>query len=36
MFELDPAFLTTSAVLPGLALCEARLQLDARFPWLAG
>ena len=34
MFELDPAFLTTSAVLPGLALCEARLQLDARFPWI--
>src|ERR1700761_2261712 len=34
MFELDPAFLTTSAALPGLALCEARLQLDARFPWI--
>jgi diadenosine tetraphosphate (Ap4A) HIT family hydrolase len=34
MFELDPAFLTTSATLPGLALCEARLQLDARFPWI--
>jgi diadenosine tetraphosphate (Ap4A) HIT family hydrolase len=34
MFELDPAFLLTSAALPGLALCEARLQLDARFPWI--
>jgi diadenosine tetraphosphate (Ap4A) HIT family hydrolase len=34
MFELDPAFPTTSKALPGLALCEARLQLDARFPWI--
>ena len=34
MFELDPAFILTSAALPGLALCEARLQLDARFPWI--
>ena len=34
MFELDPAFLATSAPLTGLALCEARLQLDARFPWI--
>jgi diadenosine tetraphosphate (Ap4A) HIT family hydrolase len=34
MFELDPAFQLTSIALPGLALCEARLQLDARFPWL--
>src|ERR1700722_1656114 len=34
MFELDPAFLATSEALPGLALCEARLQLDARFPWI--
>ena len=34
MFELDPAFLLTSMGLPGLALCEARLQLDARFPWI--
>ena len=34
MFELDPAFLATSRALPGLALCEARLQLDARFPWI--
>jgi diadenosine tetraphosphate (Ap4A) HIT family hydrolase len=34
MFELDPAFQLTSIALPGLALCEARLQLDARFLWL--
>jgi diadenosine tetraphosphate (Ap4A) HIT family hydrolase len=34
MFEFDPAFLATSEALPGLALCEARLQLDARFPWI--
>jgi diadenosine tetraphosphate (Ap4A) HIT family hydrolase len=34
MFALDPAFAATSRPLPGLALCEARLQLDARFPWL--
>ena len=34
MFELDPAFLATSEALPGLARCEARLQLDARFPWI--
>jgi diadenosine tetraphosphate (Ap4A) HIT family hydrolase len=34
MFELDPAFQLTSTALPELALCEARLQLDARFPWI--
>ena len=34
MFALDPAFLATSQALPSLALCEVRLQLDARFPWL--
>jgi len=34
MFRLDPAFLATSDVLASLALCEARLQLDARFPWI--
>ena len=34
MFELDPAFALTSKALPALALCEARLQLDARFPWI--
>jgi len=32
MFSLDPAFLATSDALASLALCEARLQLDARFP----
>jgi diadenosine tetraphosphate (Ap4A) HIT family hydrolase len=34
VFELDPAFLTTSEALRELPLCEARLQLDARFPWI--
>ena len=34
MFALDPAFSTTSAALRSLDLCQARLQLDARFPWL--
>ena len=34
MFELDPAFRATSEALPSLALCEARLQRDARFPWI--
>jgi diadenosine tetraphosphate (Ap4A) HIT family hydrolase len=34
MFELDPAFLATSAALSQLALCDARLQLDARFAWI--
>jgi diadenosine tetraphosphate (Ap4A) HIT family hydrolase len=34
MFRLDPAFLATSDALASLALCEARLQLDARFPWI--
>jgi diadenosine tetraphosphate (Ap4A) HIT family hydrolase len=34
MFELDPAFLATSAPLAALPLCEARLQADARFPWI--
>jgi diadenosine tetraphosphate (Ap4A) HIT family hydrolase len=34
MFELDPAFAATSNGLAQLALCEARLQLDARFPWV--
>jgi len=34
VFELDPAFLPTSEALVSLALCEARLQLDARFPWI--
>jgi diadenosine tetraphosphate (Ap4A) HIT family hydrolase len=34
MFALDPAFSTTSAHLRTLELCQARLQLDARFAWL--
>jgi diadenosine tetraphosphate (Ap4A) HIT family hydrolase len=34
MFRLHPAFEAGSAPLTSLALCEARLQLDARFPWL--
>jgi diadenosine tetraphosphate (Ap4A) HIT family hydrolase len=34
MFELDPAFHASSAALPSLPLCAARLQLDARFPWI--
>ena len=34
MFDLDPAFLATSQVLGDLALCHARLQADARFPWI--
>ncbi|HEY3799382.1 MAG TPA: HIT family protein [Caulobacteraceae bacterium] len=34
MFELDPAFLATSRGLMALPLCEARLQLDARFAWI--
>jgi diadenosine tetraphosphate (Ap4A) HIT family hydrolase len=31
---LDPAFEAGSAPLASLPLCEVRLQLDARFPWL--
>lgn len=34
MFELDPAFLASSEALASLPLCEARLQRDARFPWI--
>ena len=34
MFELAPAFLATSEALGDLALCHARLQADARFPWV--
>jgi diadenosine tetraphosphate (Ap4A) HIT family hydrolase len=33
-FELDPALLAHSAALTHLPLSEARLQLDARFPWI--
>jgi diadenosine tetraphosphate (Ap4A) HIT family hydrolase len=34
VFQLAPAFLDTSAPLTALTLCEARLQLDARWPWI--
>ncbi|MBS0331763.1 MAG: HIT domain-containing protein [Proteobacteria bacterium] len=34
MFELDPAFVATSHALGDLALSHARLQADARFPWI--
>ncbi|THD57743.1 HIT domain-containing protein [Phenylobacterium sp.] len=34
MFEIDPAFIATSHALGDLALCHARLQADARFPWI--
>jgi diadenosine tetraphosphate (Ap4A) HIT family hydrolase len=33
-FILDPAFVATSAQLGDLPLCHARLQLDARYPWV--
>lgn len=33
-FRVDPAFETGSAALGRLGLCEVRLQLDARYPWL--
>ncbi|MBO9558126.1 MAG: HIT domain-containing protein, partial [Caulobacter sp.] len=33
-FELDPAFVATAAALGDLPLCHARLQLDARYPWV--
>jgi diadenosine tetraphosphate (Ap4A) HIT family hydrolase len=34
MATIDPAFLSTSEPLGELALCQARLQADARFPWI--
>lgn len=34
MFVLDAAFQGTSVFLADLSLCQARLQADARFPWL--
>ncbi|HWA63654.1 MAG TPA: HIT domain-containing protein [Caulobacteraceae bacterium] len=34
MFALDPAFEATSEPVCRLPLCEARLQRDARWPWL--
>ena len=33
-FNLVPAFLSTSEPLASLRLSEARLQTDARFPWI--
>lgn len=33
-FRVDPAFEAGSAALGRLGLCEVRLQLDARYPWL--
>jgi diadenosine tetraphosphate (Ap4A) HIT family hydrolase len=33
-FALAPAFVETSTPLMMLGLCEARLQLDARWPWI--
>ncbi|WP_312161268.1 HIT domain-containing protein [Phenylobacterium sp.] len=34
MFEIDPAFLATSHALGDLRLSHARLQDDARYPWI--
>ncbi len=34
MFRIDPAFEATSEPLAELGLCHARLQDDARFPWI--
>jgi len=34
MFQPDPAFPATSRLLGELGLCQARLQADARFPWI--
>lgn len=34
MFRIAPAFETTSEPLGDLDLCHARLQDDARFPWI--
>jgi diadenosine tetraphosphate (Ap4A) HIT family hydrolase len=34
MFEIDRAFPATSELLGELALCQARLQADARYPWI--
>ncbi len=33
-FAIDPAFLAGSRTLASLGLCEARLQDDARWPWI--
>lgn len=34
MFQLDPAFAATSRLIGEMALCQARLQADARWPWI--
>jgi diadenosine tetraphosphate (Ap4A) HIT family hydrolase len=34
MFQLDPAFPATSHFLGELGLSQARLQADARYPWI--
>ena len=34
MFTSDPAFQSTSQRLTDLTLCEVRLQLDKRWPWV--
>jgi len=34
LFRLDPAFTATAEALGELSLCHARLQADARFPWI--
>jgi diadenosine tetraphosphate (Ap4A) HIT family hydrolase len=33
-FILDPAFVATSHLVSDLPLCQARLQDDARYPWI--
>ncbi|MBN9320017.1 MAG: diadenosine tetraphosphate hydrolase [Caulobacterales bacterium 68-7] len=33
-FALAPPFLATSSLIGRLSLCEARLQSDARWPWI--
>jgi diadenosine tetraphosphate (Ap4A) HIT family hydrolase len=33
-FSLSPAFLESSMALASLGLCEARMQADARWPWI--
>ena len=33
-FAIDKAILATSEALASLKLCEARLQADARYPWI--
>jgi diadenosine tetraphosphate (Ap4A) HIT family hydrolase len=33
-FVLDPAFVATAEALGDLPLCHARLQADARYPWI--